>query len=167
MRANSRDSLTTPSTDMSTFVDYRKGVGELENSRFWTTRLLLVIKPFWWSNSFWNVNKKTHHSRFSILSKPYIFNSTDLICMLSCESHFSKPLCNNLNFFAFLWISLHFPAFLCVSLHFFAFYTLYFRTIWRSVPSSYGRHFLDGNDKANAKAMHHLALPAQKVTHRP
>ena len=34
MRANSRDSLTTPSTDMSTFVDYRKVVGELENSRF-------------------------------------------------------------------------------------------------------------------------------------
>ena len=34
LRANSRDSLTTPSTDMSTFVDYRKVVGELENSRF-------------------------------------------------------------------------------------------------------------------------------------
>ena len=34
LRANSRDSLTIPSTDMSTFVDYRKVVGELENSRF-------------------------------------------------------------------------------------------------------------------------------------
>ena len=32
--AYSRESLTTPSTDMSTFVDYKKVLGELENSRF-------------------------------------------------------------------------------------------------------------------------------------
>ena len=30
-----------------------------------------------------------------------------------------------------------------ISLHFSAFYILWFWTIWRSVPSYYGRHFLD------------------------
>ena len=46
-----------------------------------------------------------------------------------------------------LWISLHFSKLLCISVHFSAFlYTLYFRKIWQSVPSSYGRNFSCGND---------------------
>ena len=49
-----------------------------------------------------------------------------------------------LMFSAFLNISLHFPIFLCISLHFAAFYISYFWTIWRSLPSSYGCHFLKG-----------------------
>ena len=48
--------------------------------------------------------------------------------------HFSSFLCISMNLSAFIWISL-------ISLHFSAFYMLSFRTIWRSVPSSHGRHF--------------------------
>ena len=51
--------------------------------------------------------------------------------------HFSAFLSIFLHFSAFHCISLHFSSFLYISLHF---YILYFR-IWRSVPSSCGRHF--------------------------
>ena len=63
-----------------------------------------------------------------------------------CTSlHSSAFHCSSLHFSAFLCIYLHFLASLCIfciSQHFSAFYILYLRKILRSVPSSYGRHFL-------------------------
>ena len=77
---------------------------------------------------------------------------------LSIFLHFSAFHCIPLNFPAFLCISHYFSLFLSISLHlsaffctsllfsaffhnFSAFYILDFRTIVRSVPSSYGHHF--------------------------
>ena len=45
--------------------------------------------------------------------------------------------CISLHSLTFRCISLHFTAFICISLHYFAFYILYFRAIWRSIPSFY------------------------------
>ena len=55
--------------------------------------------------------------------------------------HITVLLCISLKFSVFLCISLNFSKFLYIFLYFSAFYILYCRTIWRSVPSFYGRHF--------------------------
>ena len=93
----------------------------------------------------------------------YIFHISlhflNFSAFLYISLHFSKFLCIFLHFSAFhciplhlsvfemhfsvfCCISLHFSAFHCISLHFYEFLCiLHLRTIWRSVPLSYGHHF--------------------------
>ena len=99
--------------------------------------------------------------RFGAMLPIYNIHSNHFSAFLCISLHFTAFLCIPLHFSAFLWISLHssaflyislhFSAFFCISLnlsaflytflHFSAFYILHFKTIWRSLPSSYGSHF--------------------------
>ena len=95
-----------------------------------------------------------HFSAFICIS----LHSTAFLCIslhfssfLCISLHSAEFPCISLHFTLFLFISQHFPAFICIFLHFSAFsaffhnfsafYILDFRTIVRSVPSSYGHHF--------------------------
>ena len=95
-----------------------------------------------------------HVSAFLCISlhfTAFLCNSLYFSAFLCISLHFSIYHCISLHVSACLCISLHFSTFLCISLystsfhciplHFCAFFILYFRTIVRSVPSYYGRHF--------------------------
>ena len=92
-----------------------------------------------------------HFSTFLCISQNFVYFSNFLCISLNFSAflyislNLSIFFCISLHFSAYHSISLHLSAFLSISLHFLhfsAFYILYLRKILRSVPSSYGRHFL-------------------------
>ena len=86
-----------------------------------------------------------HFSAFLCISlhlSAFPYSSLNFSEILWISPHFSPFLFISLHFSSFLSIYLDFSAFLYISLPFTAFlYILYFRTIVRSAPSSYGRNF--------------------------
>ena len=71
-----------------------------------------------------------------------LLHFSEFLCISLHSAAFPSISLHSLHLSLFISISLHFLSFLCIFHHFSAFYILDFRTIVRSVLSSYGRHFL-------------------------